>query len=198
MIFINIWLRRMLAFTPMFVMILGAAAIIGWVTHNPWLVRFNAEASTWPPISQWAALGFFLLGWAHLGRRTWRYSKWVAGFLLTTGSIFLIENVFSISTPLDYAWANYWTDAWIMNPGRLALGTSVCLFLAAQHMLAKEKSTQEMLGSAIAAIASVHLLNFAMDPMRQSINLMSHMSTPAAIGFCVWGIYCTFGGRNAK
>ena len=183
----------------MFLMFLGSATLLGWMTHNPWLVRFNAEKSTWPPISQWAALGFFLLGWAHLGERTWRYSKWIAAFLLAMGSAFLVENVFDISfSCLDFAWADYWSDYWVVNPGRLALGTSVCFVLAALHMMAKTKSTQEMLGSAIAAVASVHLINFAMDPLRQMINQLSHMSTPAAIGFCVWGIYCIFGGRNAE
>ena len=137
--------RRLVDSIPMLLMVLGSSGLLGWVIHNPWLVRFNGEASSWPPMSQWAALGFFLLGWSHLGERTWKYSKWVAGFLFVLGLAFLFENMFNVSFAcFDYAWANYWSDFWIENPGRLALGTSVCFLLSSLHMLSREKPVREI------------------------------------------------------
>jgi hypothetical protein len=182
---------------PIALMVLGAMVLAGWGLHVPFLVRLNSDTSPWPPMSQWTAISFVLLGWAYLGKRTDRYAIWVAAFIGILSSVFLVEQLFDISVcGIDHMLSDYWAFDYSRFQGRMALGTASSFILAAVAIVARNRTARELLGSSIAAIGALHLLNFAIDPARIHSNPLSMMATHTALAFCAWGIYLAFGGHD--
>lgn len=184
---------------PAFMMIMSFVVLFGWYSHNSYMVQLNSEESTWPPMSQWAALLFGVTGLTYLGKRTLRYSLWSACFVGAFSVIFLLERLLGVEIlGIDRVWGDSWASHHFTQPGRLAFGTGVCFFLISITMLIRTRFSREMLGSAILAISGLHILNFGFDPARIHANTLSQMATNSAMCFALWGIFLIYGGRDER
>jgi hypothetical protein len=184
---------------PVILTVCGALVIAGWSTHSPWLVKLNSEESLWPPMSQWTALCFFLLGFFSIGDRAKKFSHYTAFFIYIISLIFLVERIFGFDVfCFDQFFADKWAyERYALLHGRMAEGTSLCFIIASYCMLSMKKSRKELAGSAILGIIGLHILNFGTtEPFKNLENPLSHMATNSAILFLLWGMFLTYGSKE--
>ena len=163
------WPTLIAAGSAVFMVALGLAVLVGWLSHTVALVQLSPQL---PPMTRNAAACFLLSGLALL-MVALRGPRWLAvvcaGIVGALSVLTIVEHVFRVNAGIDELLGSSYVTLEPWSPGRMAPVTSACFALGSIGLLLASRSLSKgsalllgLDGSVIAAVGMATGMSFAL------------------------------------
>ena len=190
------WPTRVAASSAVFVIALGLAVLVGWLSHTPALIQLLPQL---PPMTRNAAACFVLVGVAllmsALGSRRWVVVL-CAGTVTAVTLLTIVEFVFGVNAGIDELLGRSYINVKLSTPGRMSPASAVCFTLASLGLVIAPTIPSKrsamwlgLNGSIIAAVGMATCIGYALGSSDTfSWGHLTRQALHTALGLWVLGL----------